>query len=29
MSRSVKKATPMRFHEGLQQLRKDAGIESH
>src|SRR5215469_14204135 len=25
MSKSVKKATPIRFHEGLQQLRKDAG----
>ena len=25
MSKSVKKATPIRFHEGLKQLRKDAG----
>jgi hypothetical protein len=25
MSKGVKKATPIRFHEGLQQLRKDAG----
>jgi hypothetical protein len=25
MSKSVKKATPTRFHEGLHQLRKDAG----
>ena len=25
MTKSVKKATPVRFHEGLKQLRKDAG----
>jgi hypothetical protein len=25
MRKSEKKATPIRFHEGLQQLRKDAG----